>query len=121
MFAHFAADGLEESTITRKRKLRINCTQSSSRIEYANGKETKVEGKTTVLNNLNNVPLALLPPHAANHRHFSALTNGDGSGDGGGGAFDIYGDDGGGEMKGVDVSWMPNLCRPYSFIFFLVI
>ncbi|KAI6206951.1 FYVE, RhoGEF and PH domain-containing protein 4 [Aphelenchoides besseyi] len=47
-----SADGMEESTITKRRKLRVNCTQSTRRIEFANGKEAKFEEKTTVLGNL---------------------------------------------------------------------
>jgi hypothetical protein len=47
-----SADGMEESTITKRRKLKINCTQSLKRIEYTNGKEAKFEEKTMVLGNL---------------------------------------------------------------------
>jgi hypothetical protein len=45
-------DGTEESTITRKRKLKINCTQSLRRTEYTNGREEKFEEETRVLGNL---------------------------------------------------------------------
>lgn len=40
-----SADGLEESTITKRRKLKVNCTQSLKRVEFTNGKETKYEEK----------------------------------------------------------------------------
>lgn len=41
-----SADRTEESTVTKRRKLKINCTQSLKRIEYTNGKEAKIEEKT---------------------------------------------------------------------------
>uniref|UniRef100_A0A914CED2 DH domain-containing protein n=2 Tax=Acrobeloides nanus TaxID=290746 RepID=A0A914CED2_9BILA len=44
-----SADGTEESTITKKRKLKVNCTQSLKRLEFCNGKEAKFEEKTEIL------------------------------------------------------------------------
>ncbi|KAI6222460.1 hypothetical protein M3Y99_01493100 [Aphelenchoides fujianensis] len=47
-----SADGEEESVLTKKRKMRVNCTQSTKRIEFVNGKQSNVEEKTTVLGTL---------------------------------------------------------------------
>ncbi|KAI1733216.1 rhoGEF domain-containing protein [Ditylenchus destructor] len=47
-----SADRTEESTITKRRKLKVNCTQSLKRVEFTNGKEAKFEEKTTVLDNI---------------------------------------------------------------------
>uniref|UniRef100_A0A915MFF4 Uncharacterized protein n=1 Tax=Meloidogyne javanica TaxID=6303 RepID=A0A915MFF4_MELJA len=38
-----SADGMEESTIIRRRKMKVNCTESLKRIEFSNGRETKYE------------------------------------------------------------------------------
>ncbi|CAD5226951.1 unnamed protein product [Bursaphelenchus xylophilus] len=45
-----SADGTEESTFTKKRKIRVNCTESVQRIEYSKGKESKFEEETLVYN-----------------------------------------------------------------------
>ncbi|CAD5220030.1 unnamed protein product [Bursaphelenchus okinawaensis] len=45
-----SADGTEESTFTKKRKIRVNCTESVQRIEYSRGKESKFEEETLVYN-----------------------------------------------------------------------
>uniref|UniRef100_A0A914LKR0 DH domain-containing protein n=1 Tax=Meloidogyne incognita TaxID=6306 RepID=A0A914LKR0_MELIC len=46
-----SADGMEESTIIRRRKMKVNCTESLKRIEFSNGRETKYEERE-VINNL---------------------------------------------------------------------
>jgi len=51
-FTVLSADGTEESTITKRRKLKVNCTQSLKRVEFCNGKESKYEEKTTVFDNV---------------------------------------------------------------------
>ncbi|KAL3095584.1 hypothetical protein niasHT_024410 [Heterodera trifolii] len=43
-----SADQTEESTITKRRKLKVNCTQSLKRVEYSNGKEREFEEKTVL-------------------------------------------------------------------------
>uniref|UniRef100_A0A915DGV4 Uncharacterized protein n=1 Tax=Ditylenchus dipsaci TaxID=166011 RepID=A0A915DGV4_9BILA len=50
-FHILSADRTEESTLTKKRKLKVNCTQSLKRVEFVNGKEAKFEEKTTILDN----------------------------------------------------------------------
>uniref|UniRef100_A0A914GTI0 Uncharacterized protein n=1 Tax=Globodera rostochiensis TaxID=31243 RepID=A0A914GTI0_GLORO len=50
-FHILSADQTEESTIIKRRKLKVNCTQSRKRFEYSNGKEREFEEKT-ILDNL---------------------------------------------------------------------